>query len=103
MERIGVSPPKLRILLLEDSPADAELITIALVASLDATFERVDDKESFLNALSSFEPDVVVSDHSLGQFDARAALRAVSAIRPATPVIIATGAADEQAKVDFVR
>jgi DNA-binding NarL/FixJ family response regulator len=82
-----------RILLLEDSDADAELIARELHRSGMRTYiERVDSRAAFIEALQSFSPDVVLSDHSLSQFDSRAALELLRAARPATPFIIVTGA-----------
>lgn len=82
----------LRILLLEDSEADAELIRQELRRSgLPAISERVDSEAAFASALRDFAPNVVLSDHSLGQFDAQSALALLRKVRPATPLIIVTG------------
>jgi DNA-binding NarL/FixJ family response regulator len=82
-----------RILLLEDSRADADLIARELGRSeLQAILERVDSEGSFTAALESFGPDVVLSDHALAQFDSQAALETLRAACPATPFIIVTGA-----------
>ncbi len=93
--RITPSPTKqpVRILLLEDSDPDAELIARELQRSrLPAVIERVDSKGAYTSALETFLPDVVLSDHSLGQFDSHAALVLLRAARPAVPFIIVTGA-----------
>lgn len=83
----------LRVLLLEDSDADAELIANELERSgLKSVIERVDSPEAFTAALHGFAPDVVLSDHSLGQFDSRAALEIMRRIRPTAPFIVVTGA-----------
>jgi DNA-binding NarL/FixJ family response regulator len=82
----------LRVLLLEDSDADAQLITHELNRSgLTVMTGRVDTADSFTAALRSFAPDVVLSDHSLAQFDSSAALQILRSIRPATPLIVVTG------------
>ncbi len=52
---------------------------------------RVDSASAFTTALRSFAPDVVLSDHSLAQFDSRAALETLRAMRPTTPFIIVSG------------
>jgi DNA-binding NarL/FixJ family response regulator len=65
--------------------------------------ERVDSRESFARALRDFAPDVVLSDHALGQFDARAALEVIQSIRPAAALILLAGALDEQTAAAFVR
>jgi DNA-binding NarL/FixJ family response regulator len=84
---------QLRMLLLEDSPADAELIEVALARDgTSLSVQRVDDRDSFARALRDFAPDVIISDHGLGQFDSREALTLAAASRPGTPVIVVTGA-----------
>jgi DNA-binding NarL/FixJ family response regulator len=80
------------MLLLEDSRADADLITLELARSeLRALLERVECQASFTAALDTFAPDVVLSDHALAQFNSQAALETLRAISPATPFIIVTG------------
>jgi DNA-binding NarL/FixJ family response regulator len=94
----------LRILLLEDNPVDAELVTAALSeAGLRAQVERVTSKDAFTRALHEFSPQVVLSDHSLAQFNALAALRTVHSQRPGAPVIVVAGAVDEQLAVACLR
>lgn len=89
----GLTKHLVRILLLEDSDADAELIARELQRSgMQALIERADSREAFINALENFSPDVVLSDHSLAQFDSQAALELVRAARPATPFIVVIGA-----------
>lgn len=94
----------LRVLFLEDDPADAELVTASLVRSgLEIVAERVDSREAFTQALRDFAPDVVLSDHALAQFDARAALEVLQTVRPTTALIVVAGALDEQSAAAFVR
>ena len=83
----------LRVLLLEDNAADAALISHELQRSgMRILLAQVNSAESFTTALKSFVPDVVLSDHSLGQFDSRAALEVLREVRPTVPFIIVTGA-----------
>lgn len=94
----------LRVLFLEDDPADAELVTESLIRSgMDVIAERVDSREAFTQALRDFAPDVVLSDHALAQFDARAALELLQTIRPTTALIVVAAALDEQSAAAFVR
>jgi DNA-binding NarL/FixJ family response regulator len=89
----GPTNTAVRILLLEDSRVDADLIARELRRSeMQVVLERVDSEASFTAALDTFAPDVVLSDHALAQFDSHAALETVRAISPATPFIIVTGA-----------
>jgi DNA-binding NarL/FixJ family response regulator len=94
----------LRVLLLEDNPADAELVTETLVRSgLAAVVERVDSREAYTQALREFAPDVVLSDHALAQFDARSALDVLREIRPIAALIVVAGSLDEKSAATFVR
>jgi DNA-binding NarL/FixJ family response regulator len=94
----------LRILLLEDSAADAELITDELArAGIGCVTQRVDTEAAFVHALRSFEPDMVLFDHGLARYDAMATLRAARAERPATPIIVVTSTLDERAAVDTLK
>jgi len=95
-----MAEPPLRILLLEDSAADAELITHELErAGIACVTQRVDTEGTFVHALRSFEPDIILFDHGLARYDAMAALRAARAERPATPIIVVTNTLDEEAAV----
>lgn len=94
----------LRVLLLEDSEGDGELIARELQRSgMKHTLERVDSAEAFTAALHSFAPDVVLSDHSLAKFDSRAALEVLRAVRPTAPFIIVTGALTGAQTVGAIR
>ena len=94
----------LRILLLEDSEADAELIRNELRRSgLPAITERVDSELAFASALQAFAPNVVLFDHSPDQFDAQSALDLLRRVRPATPLIIVTGSIIGEKAVACVR
>ena len=94
----------LRVLFLEDDPADAELVAETLTRSgMSIVSERVDSREAFTQALRDFAPDVVLSDHALAQFDARAALEVMQSVRPTAALIVVTGALGEQSAASFVR
>jgi DNA-binding NarL/FixJ family response regulator len=89
----GPTNKAIRILLLEDSRADADLIARELArCEMQVVLERVNSEASFTAAIDSFAPDVVLSDHALAQFDSQAALATLRATCPATPFIIVTGA-----------
>jgi DNA-binding NarL/FixJ family response regulator len=96
---------QIRVLMLEDSEADAELIHAELRrAGLKPVIERVDSAEKFESALTDFVPDVVLSEYSLAQADAQAAYDLVRRICPTTPMIIVTGHLNGGGRaVDFLR
>lgn len=96
---------QIRVLMLEDSEADAELIHDELRrAGLKPLMERVDSAEKFESALADFLPDVVLFEYSLAQADAHAAYDLVRKICPTTPMIIVTGSLNGGGTaVDFLR
>ena len=99
-----MSSKPLRILLLEDDPADADLVAETLLrGGMAIVTERVDSEDAFTRALREFAPDVVLSDHALAQFDTRAALEVLQAIRPTAPLIVVAGALDEKTAAACVR
>jgi len=94
----------LRILLLEGRPADAELVEHELKrARFPAVTRVVDTSDAFAQALREFAPDVVLSDHSLAQCNAVAALRLLRATCPTVPLIVVAGALDERAAVETLK
>ena len=94
----------MRVLLLQKSERDAELITNQLASSgMTITAERVNSREEFSSALQSFAPDVVISDHSLKHFDSCAALEILRSVRPTVPFIIVSGALTGAQSVAAVR
>jgi DNA-binding NarL/FixJ family response regulator len=104
--RVVGDPTKnpLRILMIEDSDADAELIVQALQRSgMTIMTGRVDSAEKFTAALHSFAPDVVLSDHALAQFDSRAAMDILRAERPTIPFIVVAGALTGCQSVAIIR
>jgi len=94
----------IRILILEDSEADAELVRHELDrAGLVTILERVDSEEAFASAVRDFAPDVVLSDHTLGQFHSRVAQQILRDLRPTAPFIIVTGSISGSQSVAAIR
>lgn len=66
---------RLKILILEDSSDDVELIKRELKkGGIDFISMVVDTKPEFENALNEFKPEVIICDHSLPQFNSIEAL-----------------------------
>jgi DNA-binding NarL/FixJ family response regulator len=94
----------LRVLLLEDSDADAALIRDELERSeMPTVMKRVDSEATFSAALTGFAPDVVLSDHVLPTLDCHAALMILRAERPTTPLIVVADALNGQQSVACIR
>lgn len=95
---------KVKILLLEDSPEDAELLCIELRRSnLDFSIEVVDDKVNFVNAILNNPPDVVLSDHSLPSFNSVEALKIARENIQDIPFILVTGTVSEEFAVTCIK
>ncbi len=94
----------LRVLLLEDVPMDAELIEYELErARIRCELRRVDARESFVQALADFRPDVILSDFTLPQFDGMRALELARAWAATVPFIIVTGSINEETAVQCMK
>ena len=89
----------LRILLVEDSELDAELLIAELTqAGYDITHERVDTAEAMKAALNG-DWDVVLSDYSMPGFSAPEALALMQGTGHDLPFIIVSGTIGEEAAV----
>jgi DNA-binding NarL/FixJ family response regulator len=94
----------LRVLLLEDSDADAELIVESLTrAHIRAQTERVSTRAAFIESLSRMHPDVVLCDHGIASFGGPAALELMRELSPITPMIMVSGSLDEVTAVACLR
>ena len=88
---------ELRILMLEDSPTDAELIEFELrKAGINFIAKRVETQEAFAHALKDFLPDIILSDYNLPGFSSMAALTIARRDYPEIPVIFVTGALSDK-------
>lgn len=97
------SKTELRILFLEDVPTDAELAEMALrEAGLEFVSRRVDKRKTFVQALSEFNPDIVLADFKLPSFDGGAAVKIVREQYPAIPVVMVTGAIGDEKAVELL-
>ncbi|MDP1594728.1 MAG: GAF domain-containing protein [Gallionella sp.] len=94
---------ELRILMLEDTPTDAELMAHELrKANIDFISKRVETRAAFILALAEFQPDIVLSDYQLPDFDGLAALQIVRRDYPHIPVIMVTGALSDIDAVELL-
>ena len=94
----------IRILIVEDQPTDAELAQREIKQALPTCiFQQVETLEDFLSSLESFEPDLIISDYSMPRFNGLIALKLALAHDPLTPVIIFTGAINEETAVECMK
>ncbi|MDD5168974.1 MAG: PAS domain S-box protein [Syntrophales bacterium] len=94
----------LRVLILEDSPGDAELIARALSKEgIAFTVRRVETREAFLKELEEFNPDLILADYALPAFDGLSALALVKEKGLDVPFIFVTGTMGEERAIETMR
>lgn len=93
----------LRVLILEDNPADAELMQFELEeAGLAFTSKVVMTEEDFAQAIQEFSPDLILSDYDLPKYNGTLALTEVKRRCPETPFILVTGAVSEDRAIEIL-
>ena len=94
----------LRILSLEDSELDAELILRELKqGGLDFVSTRVQNGDDFARALAEFQPGLILADYKLPTFNGAQALAMARERCPNVPVIIISGAVGEETAVELLK
>ncbi len=94
----------LRVLMLEDSAFDAELIQAALAAAYpDPHVTLVADEPGFAHALASGAFDLVLSDVELPGYSGAHALAHCQAVAPELPFIFVSGVIGEENAVDLLK
>jgi signal transduction histidine kinase len=93
----------LRILLAEDSPADAELVEYEVRAAYEPLITRVDNAEDMARELQTGTWDIVISDYYMPGFGALAALKVVRESGRNLPFIIVSGNMGEDFAVEAMR
>ncbi len=99
-----IGEKKIRILINEDSPADAGL----LLHELDTEPKRfitevVETEEEFIKAINEFNPDLILSDFSQPFFDGVSAFKVAGKLVPHIPFIIVSGTIGEELAVDLIK
>ena len=96
-------PLPLRVLKLEDSELDAELVLHELRrAGYEPDWRRVDNEADYLSYLST-DLDIVLADYSMPQFDVLSALQLMRKQSMDVPFIIVTGTVGEEAVAECMR
>ncbi|HEY8936762.1 MAG TPA: ATP-binding protein [Cyclobacteriaceae bacterium] len=94
----------LKILILEDVEEDAGLVNHLLKKNgFSFELKRVDTREEFTDALREYYPDVILSDHSLPQFNSVEALKICHRLHLVVPFILVTGAVSEEFAVSCLK
>jgi PAS domain S-box-containing protein len=94
----------LRLLLIEDTDADARLVLRALKKMHDAFEHRVaTSAEEIVRALRDFKPQIALTDHVLPGFTGHDALQLILSEAPGTAVIVVTGSLSEEGAADYIK
>ena len=98
------NPSRLRILILDDTPFDAELAVAALEEAGHACeWERVDSREAFLTRLNEATYNVILADYSVPAINGMTALRLACEQQANIPFIIVSGTPGEERAIDAVK
>lgn len=105
MKTSSVSAPQpLRILFLDDDPTDIELELRTLErAGFACTWERVDDRASFLAKLDGLDVDIVLADYRMPTFDGLAALKLYLEHGSSIPFVLVSGTLGEELAIEALR
>jgi two-component sensor histidine kinase len=94
----------MKILHLEDSDDDAELIHEALRREVTTCrVTRVETREAFLEAMDRNGWDIILADYSMPSFDGISALKLAAEKRPEVPFIFVTGSLGEELAVETLK
>ena len=101
----SASPPRrLRVLCVEDSAVDADLVERALVeGGYDVDMDLAMNRAQFERLLAGGPYGVILADFSLPDFDAHAALALTKAACPSVPFICVSGIIGEEATVELLK
>jgi len=108
-EETPAQPPvqgfgKLRVLLVEDEPADAELmIRVLRRAGFEASEDRVQTAEEFTGSVRKNSYDVVLADYKLPNWNGMESVELLRREGLDTPVILVSGALGDQTAVDCIK
>jgi two-component system cell cycle sensor histidine kinase/response regulator CckA len=100
---LGWSTP-IRVLPLEDSALDAELVRGVMErGGLRCEITAIPDKPGFEMALALHEYELILCDHDIPGYDGFSALRLAREVQPLTPVIMLSGALDDEQAVESLK
>ncbi len=92
------------ILIVEDSPTDAQLVKYALQrGGIEFTSQRVQTEAAFRAALVAMQPQIVLADYNVPGFRGDAALAIVRTVSPEQPVIFVSGTIGEELAVELMK
>lgn len=104
VERQHWGLPRIRILQIEDSQLDAELVLSELDAdAIDYDVHLVDEERAYVEALDDFHPHIVLSDLSMPGFSGQRALDILRERDQDLPFIFVSATLGEEAAIEALR
>jgi len=95
---------RIKLLLLEDSEMDADLLVRHLhKEKIDFKYVRVWKKSTFQEQLKLFAPDIIIADYSLSQFTGVEAFRLMKQEGYNLPFILASGSISEKIILQIIK
>jgi len=95
---------KLCILILEDRPADADLMLREIrKEGIDFAALRVETEDAFREQLQEFRPGMILADYTLPAYDGMSALALAQKERPGVPFLFVSGTLGEEAAIESLR
>ncbi len=95
---------RLRVLMVEDSPSDADLVSRQLQrCDLDVEIVRVDSLSELDQALGAETWDAILCDYCLPGFSAEQVLTALAASRQQIPLIVVSGTVPAELAIELMR
>ena len=90
--------------MVEDLTSDADLIKREIKKSgIQFTEHVVETKEDYVKAIQDFNPDIILSDYSLPNFNGMQALIIRQELSPSIPFILVTGSINEETAVEVMK
>jgi signal transduction histidine kinase len=100
----GNAATKLRILLVEDNPADVELLLLTLrKGGFEVTSDVAETAEEFTSRIQAVSYDLILADYNLPQWKGTEALEILSRENLDVPLIVVTGYLGEEKAVDYIK
>lgn len=97
-------PDKIKVLMLEDVADDVAIIENVLhKGGIDHYSLQVDSKSEFIKGIKEYQPDVILSDHALPQFNSIEAYKICLEANLLVPFILVTGAVSEEFAVTCLK
>jgi PAS domain S-box-containing protein len=94
----------LRVLIADDAADDAELVERQLRhIGLEFVARRAADRAAFERSLVELAPNLILSDYSMGAFDALQAIALTRAHDPDVPFIVVTGTVNDETAAACIR